>query len=227
MTFALFTLVAVALLVKLGMWQLSRAEEKARLSSQLNARSEQVYRDVSLLPEDAAFYRLEVEGALRGVTPIWLDNQIFQGRVGYQLLFPFQTADGWLLINLGWVAAPTSRDRLPTLPDNVSRAVEKSLKVSGLLSPPSANVVLAEKTDERFVDGIRVQRVDIADLAARLDISLLPYLLHIDGAHPIAQQPIWQPTVMSAQKHIGYAVQWFLMSLAVAVSGFIWLRRSR
>ncbi len=49
---------------------------------------------------------------------VWLlDNQLIQGKAGYDVVIPVLVSDQGpaVLVNLGWVAAPQSRDQLPEL----------------------------------------------------------------------------------------------------------------
>ena len=108
------------MLVKLGLWQLARGEEKTMLLAQMEARQ-------SLLPlsfeqlqlksdkEGVTGYRLQVH-AIPASSQVWLlDNQIYQGQVGYLAFQPLQVTAGqpWLLVELGFVAASSHRDEFP------------------------------------------------------------------------------------------------------------------
>ncbi len=234
--FVLFTVVVVVLLVKLGMWQLSRAEQKNQLESDFKQRQQVEFLGLNALPEDADYYRLTLAGQWLSDRPILLDNQIYKGRVGYQLHYALQTNDGVALVNLGWLPAPNHREQLPDLS---SILPSPTGKVSGLLTAPSLNLVLGEgdmlgevvktpnDTLNTNLEIRRVQRLDINALSTQLNMPLIPYVLQLDENHPLALVSIWTPTVISPQKHVGYAVQWFAMAFAVSIAALFWLRRTR
>ena len=115
----ILTLTAFAILINLSWWQLNRAAEK---TTQL-ARVAQLQAAGALQPSQLPLLAATdidaapVKGLSRWLAPyIWLlDNQIVQGRVGYDVIIPVQ-AEGLtepLLVNLGWTAAPERRDSLP------------------------------------------------------------------------------------------------------------------
>nr|WP_159063696.1 SURF1 family protein [Thaumasiovibrio occultus] len=219
--FVLFTVGVLLLLVKLGLWQLSRAEEKTVLLADLTARQNTIFTALTALPDDARFYRVELRGTLDLNAPLLLDNQLYQGRVGYQLHYPLTTEQGEIiLVNFGWLAAPLARAQLPTLP-----LISAQQTIDGLLSQPSANLVLADTPNEFH----RIQRIDIEKINQQLGITLVPYVVQLSASHPDALRVIWQPSVMGPEKHIGYAVQWFAMALAICgiVLVALWRRQWR
>ena len=85
----------LTILVKLGLWQLARGEDKTTLSAQMEARQallplsfEQLQLKVG--KEGVTGYRLQVR-ATPASSQIWLlDNQINQGQVGYLAFQPLQ-----------------------------------------------------------------------------------------------------------------------------------------
>ncbi len=102
LSFVLFTVAVMVTLIKLGLWQLSRAEEKAELSNLLMQRSEMEYLRIDHLPSDPRWYRLTLRGYFDTSRAILLDNQVRKGQVGYQLYVPFLSQQRELLVNLGW-----------------------------------------------------------------------------------------------------------------------------
>ena len=105
--------VAVVLLAPLfaglGYWQLQRAAEKeAVLAAREHAQSAATLRLIG--DEDAnALHLREVSAACRADAErqFLLDNRVYEGRVGYEVLLPCQLASGSVvLINRGWISAP-------------------------------------------------------------------------------------------------------------------------
>ena len=219
--FILFTVAVLVTLVKLGLWQISRAQEKESLSSALKYRSEQMYYSLASLPADPRWYSLTLYGEFDHSQAVLLDNQTYRGRVGYHVLYPFAAEQGWLLVNLGWIAAPAYREQTPVLPEH-----HGELKIAGVIAPPSS--LLELKAESLGPDWpLRVQNLHLEQIGNRMGRPLRPWILQIDPDNPVALQQTWIPVVMGPQKHYAYAAQWFL--LAVAVSGLAgwWLRRSK
>ncbi|MGF1724472.1 SURF1 family protein [Photobacterium nomapromontoriensis] len=219
--FILFTVAVLLTLVKLGWWQMSRAQEKESLSNALKFRSEQMYYSLASLPPDPRWYSLTLRGAFDHRRAVLLDNQLFRGQPGYHVLYPFETDNQWMLVNLGWIAAPLYRDQIPVLPEH-----HGDLKVSGMIAPPSN---LLELAPEQLGDSypLRVQNLNIALLAEKLALPLQPWVLQIDAENPVALEQTWIPVVVGPQKHYAYAMQWFLLALAVSGLAVWWLKRSK
>ncbi|MEZ8094788.1 SURF1 family protein [Photobacterium swingsii] len=219
--FILFTVAVMLTLVKLGLWQLTRAQEKEALNHALKHRSEQMYYSLASLPSDPRWYGLTLHGTFEHRYAVLLDNQIYRGQVGYHLLYPLKVNRDWVLVNLGWIAAPIYREQLPVLPEH-----HGELRVEGIIAPPSQMPTLAAPS-ETLVWPQRVQVVDLELLSQQMDLPLKPWVLQIDPDNALALQQTWTPVVMGPHKHYAYAVQWFLMAVAISGLAFWWLKRTR
>ena len=220
--FLIFTVAVILTLVKLGSWQLTRATQKETLTVALQQRGELEYLSVSNLPSDPRWHRLSVRGQFDSTRGILLDNQMYQGRVGYQVLYPFSTRHHWFLVNLGWIAAPPYRDQWPTLPQ-----IYGEVSISGIVSTPEPLLELSSPSIWPPYYPLRVQNLLLPRLSEHVNYPLMPWILQLESQSPFALQPTWQPVVMGPQKHYGYAMQWFCLAFAVFLSAGWWLYRSR
>lgn len=219
--FILFTVAVLVTLVKLGLWQMSRAQEKETLSSALKYRSEQMYYSLASLPSDPRWYSLTLRGEFEHSKAVLLDNQLYRGRPGYHVLYPFVADNGWVLVNLGWIAAPDYREQIPVLPEH-----HGELRISGVIALPSSLLELSSVPLGSDWP-LRVQNLHIDKLSEKMALPLRPWVLQIDPDNPVAQQQTWTPVVVGPQKHYAYAVQWFLMALAITGLAGWWLKRSK
>ena len=64
-----------------------------------------------------------------------------------------------------------------------------------------------------------IQSIDLQDMAdrAKVDFSSVIGLLDASASNGFIRK--WEPYTGSIEKHIGYAVQWFLMALVLAIIG--------
>ncbi|KLV07405.1 cytochrome oxidase biogenesis protein Surf1 facilitates heme A insertion [Photobacterium aquae] len=219
--FVIFTVAVLATLVKLGMWQISRAQEKESLGHALDFRSEQMYYSLASLPPDPRWYSLTLRGRFDHSRALLLDNQIYRGRVGYHVLYPFDVEGQWLLVNLGWIPAPAYREQMPVLPEHHGEVL-----VSGIIAPPSSLLELSPETLEDSYP-LRVQNLNTGALSMHMGLVLQPWILQIDPQSPVALEQTWTPVVMGPHKHYAYALQWFLMAVAVSGLALWWLRRGK
>lgn len=206
----LFVGVFLPLFLVLGVWQLNRAEQKTQLLEQIEA-GQQTVRTVPPNAEPQAYQRYRVPGRLDS-EHIWLvDNRTHHGRVGYEVWAPLLTDDGWYLASLGWIAGGVSRQQLPavSVPDGERAWL-------GQWRPLSDAIVLAETPlTDRWPQVI--QKIKPDAMAARMEREPPQGLLQLEAGQPGVGPVIWTPTVMSPQKHRGYALQWFAMATALAL----------
>lgn len=220
----IITFLAVVIMFALGMWQLQRAEEKTQRLDAMAVAAESASISIDQVLEDIPSQLdnpLSFIGSPDTHRYFLLDNKIHQGRVGYQVLVPVNTESDTLLANYGWVSATRSRDILPEI-----KIQSTSDRFFGVVALPSKNIMV---TETAIVDGKWpkvIQEVDINTLALHYKSPLLAFVVNLDpqGGSEFIRE--WQSVVMPPEKHIAYAVQWFLLALA-AVVVFIMAQRRK
>jgi surfeit locus 1 family protein len=213
-------LLLLPLLLGLGIWQLERAGVKQALVEQRAAGEVSPPIDLALTtgvgPGDRYRPAL-VRGHYDGSQQWLLDNRVYLGQPGYHVFTPFVVRGSerpTLLVNRGWVAVGESREYLPRLP-----VPGGDVELRGHLdSPASVGLVLGEPPLQSIEDRVAVLSLDIAALAAAKELDLLPYALVLDEDQPGALQYDWSPVPeMGPEKHLGYAVQWFGLAVALII----------
>lgn len=215
---SLAVLLLLPLLLGLGFWQLDRAEQKRAWLVQLKMAAQQDAVNLNVSQpefEHAAHRHAKASGRYDAAHQVLLDNQVRDRRQGYLVLTPLRLAgsDLAVLVDRGWVPAPPARSQLP--PVDIA---ELAVTVQGVIDKgPSAGLKLGEAAGEAGWP-LRLQYLDYALLAQRLPYSLLPYLIRLDPDQPQGYRRDWQPvTEMGPATHVGYAVQWFGLALALVV----------
>jgi cytochrome oxidase assembly protein ShyY1 len=214
----LLVFILFPLMVWLGFWQLDRAEEKRLLMAASEAR-----RLMSPLPMQAleqqpelAYTRLMLQGTFDSAHSVLLDNRTRGGVAGVELLQPFydQPSGLWVLVNRGWLAWPDRR----IAPQFATPESPQRLTGWVYLSP--GEEFLLKQTDSSAWPKL-VNAVDVPALWKQLGRGGAPFQVRLEpGA--ATYQADWPIVAMDPQKHLGYAVQWFAMALALLVL-FIYL----
>ncbi|MEZ9203137.1 SURF1 family protein [Vibrio splendidus] len=226
------TVVSVGILIKLGLWQLERGNEKLRYEQQLSERAQQSPRSLDTVISELKGSRTQAQGAseqlsLNGLkvdveleTPsglvVLLDNQINQGTVGYVIYMLGKVrledennslvAEKQLLIDVGFVAASNDRRELPQL-----GSITVPTNMSGRLYTRSVNPLSHELGLENTTPK-RIQNINITALSEYTGQDVLPFVFQPQSLESWPYELLWRPTAMKSEKHFGYSFQWFVMA---------------
>ena len=218
----LVVFVAVVTMLRLGVWQLERGEEKRLRLAQIEARQSLnpfTLAEILAFEQDIRDLPVSFEGRGQAQNLLLLDNRIVNGQVGYEVVLPVKVNQGLLLVNLGWVKGMQHRSVLPEVDlSSVAGAFE------GKISVPALNPVITETTDDLSAWPRVVQQLDLTLFQSWFEETLLPFVVLSEGSHPPFVHN-WKPVVMSPDKHLAYAIQWFGLALACAVIYGVALRK--
>ncbi|GGA88516.1 SURF1-like protein [Neiella marina] len=225
-SFSVFTMLVFAGLVKLGMWQTERGTHKQQLVEQLAQQRLATPADLSHIlatPHDQ-LHGLPVQLKV-AIDPSWrvlLDNKVHNGKVGYQVLVPVIHHQLRFLVNLGWLAAPLSRQQWPQMPEIPEEVILRGhIKLAGEQPPLLDQRYLFEQRGAV----IRSQTAQPELIAKQLDIPLQPWLVLLDESEQWGLPRQWQWFNMGPEKHYGYALQWYSMAAAVLILMMVFLLR--
>ncbi|MBT1065810.1 SURF1 family protein [Bowmanella sp. Y26] len=219
----LLALLAIVIMLRLGFWQLARAEQKQLRTQQLEQRlalQPLSLQDINRQSGDVADFPVQIIGKLDAKHILLWDNRVVNGQVGYEVLVPMTTDYGTVLVNLGWLKAPVRRDQLPelTLPKH-------RLTLDGKVVVPGHNPISREMTESGWPK--RIQQPQRHYIESLLQTELLPYLVQVDDTQQFGYLNNWRPVVMPAEKHVAYAVQWFGLALACLIITLVAIAKQR
>jgi surfeit locus 1 family protein len=224
----LLALVVAAAFSALGLWQLQRMHEKQALLAQVPPdRSEAMALAQALRAPETLHWvhdRLEFVSAT-----VLLDNQLRDGRAGVKVYQAARVDGGAVLVDLGWLPLPADR-QLPRI-----APLQGRIEVQGLWAPPpSSGLALGPALVETPQPQVWLAtRLDLPAIAARLGLpanALAGHVLRLDPASPLGYTRDLDllPNTLPPSRHLGYAVQWFAMALAVlAIAAILHWRRRR
>ena len=206
-----------AFLVSLGFWQLERADDKRSIEAsikQANTGSVELIRKEEGL-QSKEYYEVRLQGKYLSDKQFIYDNQIVDQVSGYYVLTPFalEGQSKSILINRGFIPWNGRRDKLA---DIVIGQETREIKVQ--ISKPIKRMEL-KPSEVGIQFPVLIQSIDLQDMAdrAKVDFSSVIGLLDASASNGFIRK--WEPYTGSIEKHIGYAVQWFLMALVLAIIG--------
>jgi surfeit locus 1 family protein len=211
----LVTIVLIATLISLGMWQLRRADEKRVLFDSFAAGTDAT-RMIDLgTPRLQRYQHIEAGGHYDQSRQILVDNMVNAGRAGYFVITPFALAGGgWVLVNRGWVPLGASRAERPAI-----AVAGDTRQVRGRCDNlPSPGIQLGTK--EKLAPPYPVvaafpNHAELAQLLEEYSWTKATDLVLLDPAEPDGYVRSWAPPGFPPMRHIGYAVQWFGLALTL------------
>ncbi|MBU1188599.1 MAG: SURF1 family protein [Gammaproteobacteria bacterium] len=215
--------------VRLGFWQLDRAEQKRDIQQQIDAAGTLALDEVSAT--SAAYSKVAGSGEYLPL-PLLLDNQVQDGRQGVHVLSPLRLDGGrLLLVNRGWLPLAADRRALPAV-----ATPEGEVAIRGRLAPlPGVGMrlgtqpALAPQQWPQLITYVDAQLLQqgFRTLLQQPDLQLLPQILKLDAdaAHGFAGRD-WALINFGPNKHTAYALQWFTLAATVLATFVILSLRS-
>ncbi|HKA39776.1 MAG TPA: SURF1 family protein [Burkholderiales bacterium] len=215
------TLAAVAgmaLALAAANWQLNRAHEKEALAAKLEslARGPAIALSAAgARAEDLEWRRVTASGRFAPAYAVFIDNRIRRGVAGFHVVMPLEigkTADGgsrYVLVNRGWVAGSSVRDRLPEV-----ATPEGTVQVTGLAVVPGRRFLelSADVTEGRIWQNLTLERY-----RAAFPIAIQPVMIQQESLLEDGLVREWDPPDLGVNKHYGYAFQWLALAATVLV----------
>jgi cytochrome oxidase assembly protein ShyY1 len=219
----MLALLVIALFTRLGFWQLARMHEKQAMLDAAHA----VVRQRHALPMSAAadvprsrdYDWSAGSGRFAALPPVLLDNQSHDERAGVRVYRVFLPADAApLLVELGWLPVPGDR-HMPPVP-----RPDGAMRIAGLLAPPPSAGIATPIVQPQADGTLLTIALDLPLLRKALALpALAPRVLKLDPAIPLgyARDLDVLPNTLPPERHLGYAVQWFGLALAVLVTALV------
>ncbi len=215
----LLTLIVAYLLSSLGFWQLRRADEKKHLLS--HHQQMQHTKPIAITTESLLTIKpdqpVKITGTYDHGHIFFLDNQIYNHQVGYEVIEPvfIEDSEQVILVSRGWVKAPADRKKLPSIekPEGVQT-------LHGVTYFPSKGPLLLgnnwDKNDKQAWPK-RIEKIQLRIIRQWINQPVYPFILRLHSNKPDGFVRDWPIVTMPPERHIGYAVQWFAMALTVII----------
>jgi surfeit locus 1 family protein len=214
-------IIAFSCFIRLGFWQLDRADKKNILNDNYTSRQQDKLISLNKLDninhKEALLWRkVELNGSFLNEQNIILDNQIFNQTAGFNIITPFKISNSnyVVLINRGWHSNLESRELIP----NIS-SISGNLEVTGHISKfPVSGINLGQDNIETLNASIfRLQRLDSEELSYFLTFNLLPYMIYLDPLQDREYLSNFKLPAPDSEKNYGYAFQWFAFAFTLLI----------
>lgn len=217
--------VGAALVVQfagLGIWQISRGLEKREDQAAFSAETGfSAWQDgMQIRP----YQRLKATGRYDSARQFLLENIIVNGRNGYYVITPLESArdEPLLLVNRGWIERGDEALSASVLGVSAGRTTVRGR--AGSL--PRAGF----KMGDAIAPGGSWPKIavypDFDEVAAALGQAVQPFVLLMDAEENGGFHRSWSTAGFGPGKHFGYALQWFAMG-AVLLGLLVWNHRKK
>ncbi len=208
------TLIVVLLFLRLGFWQLQRAEQKREMIAAefLMANKPWLQWDgKGALP--AQYQRVTVKGHFQPDLFL-LDNQHQHHQFGYDVLSPLVLNNGQIvLIDRGWIAGDTTRRIFPSI--SIPGGI---VQIRGTVYFPSSKQWVLGPSIEKKNDKLTILEYLNTKIASQiLQKTVYPFIIRLDKQAEFGFVRNWAIVSMPPERHIAYAWQWFSMAIAVFI----------
>jgi len=207
----------IAFLVSLGFWQLDRANQKRAIEESIEKANtgfvELVVDEHGLLNKE--FHEIRLQGSYLNEKQFLYDNQIVDQASGYYVLTPFVLTGKTkaILVNRGFVPWNGRRDKLADIfVDSSPREI-----IVQVSSPVKRMELKSSNLGQQFPLLIQAIDYDVIEEASGLKFVGVVGLLDSSELDGFVRK--WEPYTGSIEKHVGYAIQWFLMALVLGIIG--------
>ena len=214
--FVLAALLAAAVFVRLGIWQLHRRAERRARNALVRERLNSPEVELDQLPRDTGvirYRRVRVHGVPDYDQELILAARTRRGSPGVNVITPVRISgrDTAVIVNRGWVYSPDGAtvdlDRLHTNDTTYSGYVDVLPRTGGSAFRDRPRVII-RLSDQTF--------------AATLRYPVAPfYVVALGDTIPAADRPTsFELPQLGDGPHLSYAIQWFAFA-AVALGGAI------
>lgn len=224
---ALATLVCVALFIRLGLWQLHKAETKQALQAQLDQHAVEApttLPDSIDNPQEWRYRNVRVSGNYDTHYQILLDNQVENGQAGYHVITPLKIegSEHYILVNRGWIPALAQHSEIPRV-----ETPNEPVEVVGNLWLPSDKIYALEAPPASADWQPVWQNMDMKRYLQSVPFKPYPLIVRLapeSSAGGFVRN--WPRPAERIETHLGYAYQWFgFAATAIAIYLFLSFRK--
>lgn len=238
---AIIMLLALSTLcARLGVWQLSRANERLSISQEITTGRQQTPLNLNTKP--ALTHNWQPANATGHWLPrftVLLENRNHQGLPGYWLSTPLlldTNSNEAVLVLRGWFARDSTTPELPALATTQTVHVQGELRshvprmyeIMNLWGPKATSLPTVLPTGNGQIPS--VQNLELNDLQQATALTLRPYVLLLNESTPRENPSLiqdWPQPNLDAHQNRGYAIQWFSFSAIAGGAAFVLLWRTR
>jgi len=204
-------------LIRLGIWQLDRLQQRRAFNAQVESSRTQPLLDLNAVQPgnivDMEWRSVQMTGKYDFENQVAIKNQYNNNQYGYHLLTPLLSNGTAVLVDRGWIPA----DSNSTPADWRKYDQVGEIKVTGQIRLGLGKPAFGGIADILPEDGSRLEfwnNADVAQISKQLPYPILGVYIQEAPNPSNAEPPIsFQPELdLTEGPHLGYAIQWFMFA---------------
>jgi len=222
---AVAALAGVLITFNLGLWQLSRAQEKLRLQASMEAQALQTPLVAKDFQQDPSLWQnihrpAQLQGQWLPDSTVYLDNRSHQGQPGFWVMTPLRWAPGQVVwVQRGWV----QRDRVDAQKAPHIDTPSGNVTIQGRVAAPLSHMVELGTDAPANQSRPRIQaNLSLPQMQALVADNVSGILIQT-GEPSEGLRRDWPVVALSADKNKGYAFQWFALC-ALMAGLYLWFQ---
>jgi surfeit locus 1 family protein len=223
MLFCAFALIAAALFIRLGFWQLSRLGERRTRNAAIAEQQLRAPMPLAALPHDTAqahYRHASVNGRYDFDHELVLTNRTRRGSPGVELITPVRVSgsDTAVLVNRGWVYSPDGGTV-----DHAKWREPDTAHVAGYVELFTPDAGVTSTRDPRAI-----RRMTRSEAASKIPYPVAPfYLVSVGDTADLTHPARHEMPVLDDGPHQSYAMQWFSFAAIAIIGAGVVIARER
>ncbi len=223
---AICVLLTMSGFIRLGIWQLSRAQEKIQIQESFLELSEQQASPIENLPIagrefDAMQHQnrqVELTGHYLNENSIFLIYQTYEEQLGFEVITPFELSSLGLIVMVsrGWSGIRSENELANALPK-----IYGELTLQGQIYVPTEKEAARANNLENVNWPLTIRYLEINQLSSYFDSSIFPYVVRLGADQSGGLIRHWPAVTANTSQNFSYALQWFSMAIAVLMVSLI------
>lgn len=229
----IFVLAAVVVMIRLGIWQLDRLEQRRTFNTRVEAQLAENPLELSAKNLESDLFSMEYRTALVGgefdhQRQVVLRNQDWQGRLGVHLITPLlvEGTEAAVLVDRGWIPYEDFTGGNLSQYDYADR-----VPIEGIIRRSQSKPAIGGRADQVPAPGeARLEAwnwINIGDISKQLPYQILPVYLAAVPAAGEQSLPYRSELELDLTEgsHLGYAFQWFIFAAILGIGYPLYVRR--
>ena len=212
--------------MRLGVWQMTRANEKLAIQQSFDSQRDSAptaIENLSLAGIQTDRKRLQnrkvlLSGEYINDRNIVLIYQTYKEQLGYEIVTPFRLSSdsSIVMVSRGWSSSPSFESLAAGI-----KPITGAQSLTGQLYIPSEAMI--DKTNDitEVSWPLLIRYLNTLELKPHFEASLFPYVVRMDENQHGVLVRHWPTVIVDTSRNYSYALQWFALAIAVVAVALI------